>query len=178
MSNTAHIAPCRWLLIAVQKVLLLRQKSPNQMRSLNQMSQRLDEMPRLFMPLESAASRSLLHAMSRAALLLLWHAVAAIWGLTSSPAQYPWRERHQQMASSTRCPSDSSCSPCLPSAGYGGGFGACAQLPYHVSYCRSDRQRRRETLETDLHHRWQSLAQAHGRLYTASKVYSAMARVT
>lgn len=71
-------------------------------------------------------------------LLLLCTAVTdAALQLTSSPAQCPWRGKHRQKASSTHCPSDSSCSPCLPIAGYGGGFGACAPLPYHVSYCTS-----------------------------------------
>lgn len=59
----------------------------------------------------------------------------AAWMGVSGPVQHtPWP--HLRRASSTRSPNGSSCSPCLPTAGYGGGSGACAQLPYHVSYCK------------------------------------------
>ena len=55
--------------------------------------------------------------------------------LTSSPEQSPWREKLLQRASSTRFPSDSSCSPCLPIAAAFCGFEAYVQLPNLWFYC-------------------------------------------
>lgn len=101
------------------------------------------------MPLTTAASP---HAVPAACGIYYFCCLLLLlgWALTSSPAQYPWRGKRLRTASSTRYPSDSSCSPCLPSAGYGGGFGACAQLPYHVSYCITARRRRLDDpIQTD-----------------------------
>lgn len=55
--------------------------------------------------------------------------------LTSSPKQSPWHEKLLQRASSTRFPSDSSCSPCLPIAAAFCGFEAYVQLPNLWFYC-------------------------------------------
>jgi hypothetical protein len=54
---------------------------------------------------------------------------------TSSRARCPWRATRRRTASSTRCPSATSCSPCPPTAGCGGGSGACARRPYRASCC-------------------------------------------
>lgn len=55
--------------------------------------------------------------------------------LTSSRARYPWHEKSQRKASSTRFRDCSSCIAYRPIAESCGGSSAYAQLPYHGSSC-------------------------------------------